>query len=203
MKSLIKNSTNFFPLSFEQEQFLSKEEVKCVNEFNNISAMTRLIGQVQIPEMLAALNEIVRRHEIFRTTFNISDQFLVQTIAAQFEIELPVVDFMEFSLDERDVQVQQYIKNEVHSQFNLSSGPLFRVFLLKLASEEYILLFIVHHIIFDISSFEVLNKELSTLYTAYVQNIPSPLSELSIQYADYAQWQHQHLNEMELKRQSA
>ena len=83
MKSLIKNSTNFFPLSFEQEQFLSKEEVKCVNEFNNISAMTRLIGQVQIPEMLAALNEIVRRHEIFRTTFNISDQFLVQTIAAQ------------------------------------------------------------------------------------------------------------------------
>lgn len=83
MKSLINNSTNFFPLSFEQEQFLSKEEVKCVNEFNNISAMTRLIGQVQIPEMLAALNEIVRRHEIFRTTFNISDQFLVQTIAAQ------------------------------------------------------------------------------------------------------------------------
>jgi len=77
--------------------------------------------------------------------------------------------------------------------FDLTSGPLLRVTLLRLGQIEHLLLVFTHHIVSDGWSFGVLFKELSALYQAYQADEESPLEELTIQYADYAQWQRDHL----------
>ncbi len=81
------------------------------------------------------------------------------------------------------------INREKQWSFDLSHGPLLRASVLQLAKEEHILLLTSHHIIFDGWSVELLQRELATLYTAFVQGAPSPLADLPVQYADYACWQ--------------
>src|SRR5206468_4003631 len=83
--------------------------------------------------------------------------------------------------------------------FDLNRGPLFRADLLRLADDEHIFSVVFHHTIMDAWSWGILQSEISVLYEAFLQDKPSPLGELSIQYADYAAWQHQWLQGQRLE----
>ncbi len=139
------------------------------------------------------LNEVVRRHEVLRTYFEVVDGTPMQVIAPQLQMTLSLTDLGELSSFEREARAQWLAQDEVQTPFDLSRGPLIRARLLRLQEREHIVLLTLHHIVSDGWSMEVLVQEVSALYAAYVRGETSPLPALAIQYADFAHWQRQWL----------
>src|SRR5262249_25647251 len=126
-----------------------------------------------------------------------------QVIAGAEKFSLPVSDLSGAGAAEAEREARRLAQAEAEQPFSLSSGPLLRARLLKLGSEEHVALFTTHHIISDGWSMGVLIREVSVLYEAYSRDEESPLSELPIQYADYAVWQREWLKDEVLERQLA
>jgi aspartate racemase len=146
-------------------------------------------GEVKIAALEQAITETVRRHEALRTTFRSQDGRPVQVIGEPGGMmTLPVTDLTIIS-GEPESKIQRLVREKAETVFDLSRGPLLRVDLMRLAKDEYIMLFVIHHIVSDGWSTGVLVGEVTSLYDAYSKGAPSPLPELEIQYADYAYWQ--------------
>ena len=189
------------PLSFAQERlwFLDQLEPGC--PLYNVPCSLRLTGRLDVTVLERSLNEIVRRHDSLRTTFSTMNGQPVQVIASIMTITLPVHDLS--VVPEREVETLRRAKEEVNRPFNLAQGPLLRASVLKLGEEEHILLLTLHHIVSDGWSMGVLLGELSAIYNAFIAGKRSPLSELPIQYVDFASWQRQWLKGDVLERQLA
>ena len=155
----------------------------------NIPLALRLQGFLDIPAMDLSLGELVRRHESLRTRFENREGQAVQIIDEAGGFRLLQVDVSGLADEPRAEQVRRLVQEEAERRFDLAQGPLFRVSLLKLGAEEHVLLLTLHHIISDGWSQGVMLRELSVLYGAFSQGLPSPLSPLPVQYADYALWQ--------------
>lgn len=188
------------PLSFGQQQLWFIDKLQPGNSAYNESLAIRLTGTLNTIALEQSLNEIVRRHEILRTTFTMMAQPM-QAIAPSLNITLPLVDLRSpaagrspsLSPQEQEIEVKKLASEEVAKPFDLSQGPLWRCTLLQLGAEEHILLLTIHHIIFDGWSVGIIFRELSEFYTAFTTGKPSSLPELPIQYADFAIWQRQRL----------
>jgi amino acid adenylation domain-containing protein len=137
-----------------------------------------------------ALNEIVRRHEAWRTTFGLVDGAPIQLIHAEMKIPLPSVDLSSLPEPERERQAQ-LLGNEVSRKlFDLRNGPLLRALLVHLDSTTHRLYLTFHHLIFDgVSAYQVFLPELLAQYDAALVGTPADLPELPIQFADFAEWQ--------------
>ena len=160
------------------------------------------IGGALDPQLLRrALDAIVARHETLRTTIVAVDGTPQQIVAPVLSIPLPVTDLS--GLPDREAQAQRLAVEEVRRPFDLARGPLFRATLFRLDPDEHLLVLTVHHIISDAWSLGVLFRELRALYRAFARGEPSPLSELPIQYADYAAWQRRTLQGEALERELA
>jgi amino acid adenylation domain-containing protein len=182
-----------FPASFAQQRLWFLDRLFPGNPFYNVSAALRVTGLLNIAALEQTFNEIVRRHEALRTTFRMLEGQLVQVIAPSLTMPLPVVDLRTLSATEQDGEIRRLATEARSHPFDLSSEPLLRVMVLQLDSSEHILLLNLHHIICDGWSIGVLLRELGALYTAFANNQPSPLPELPIQYADFADWQREWL----------
>lgn len=193
----------YLPLSFTQQRLWFFDQLEPSNPVYNISGAVRLQGVLQIKAVEQSIHEVVRRHEILRTTFVTVDGRPLQVIAPALTVPLPIVDLQALSGEEQDAEVLRLITEEMQRPFDLSRGPLLRVNLLKLAEEEYILMLSVHHIVSDGWSTSVFVRELTALYAACVNGISSPLPELPVQYADYALWQRDWLQGEVLETQLA
>jgi hypothetical protein len=167
----------------------------------NVPRGLRLKGKLQIAALERALNEIIRRHEVLRTTFPATDDLPVQRIAPELRLQLPMSDLRDIQADQRLGLARQLASEEFRLPFNLAAGPVLRAKLWRLANEDHVLLLTMHHIASDAWTGGVLLEELGTLYDAYLHDQPSPLPELSIQYADYAIWQRVFLSGDRLKEQ--
>ncbi len=192
---------NSFPLSFAQERLWFLDQLEPGNPFYNIPAAVRLTGPLNVAALEQSLNEIVRRHETLRTTFATVDGQPVQVIAPTFILTLPVVDWRQLPEVEQSVEIQRLATEEAQQPFDLTNGPLLRVTLLRLGEVEHVLLLTMHHIVSDGWSMGVLIWEIGTLYEAFATGKPSPLPELPIQYADFAHWQRQWLQDEVLEAQ--
>ncbi|MBI4782433.1 MAG: amino acid adenylation domain-containing protein [Oscillatoriophycideae cyanobacterium NC_groundwater_1537_Pr4_S-0.65um_50_18] len=191
------------PLSFAQQRLWFLDQLVPENPFYNMPAAVQLQGHLNLKVLQQAFNAIVQRHETLRTTFTQVDGQPAQTIASSLSLHLPVIDLQSIPTLDRDVTLQRLATEEAHRPFKLTTGPLLRVTLLKLAETEHILLLTLHHIISDGWSMGVLMQELGVLYTAFLNGQSSPLSELSIQYADFAHWQRRSLQGEILESQLA
>ncbi len=143
----------------------------------------------------------MRRHESLRTTFAAVDGEPVQLIAPALRMSVPITDLTHHPASDRENEAQRLATELAREPFDLSQGPLFRVLLLRLGQDDHILVLSMHHIVSDGWSRGVFYRELSLLYQAYTQGNPSPLSELPIQYADFAVWQRQWLQGEVLENQ--
>ena len=181
------------PLSFSQGRMWLLDQLEPGNPAYNRPTNIHLTGRLNVAALEQSLNEIVRRHEILRTSFPVEDGEPIQAIAPTFTLTLPIVDLSRLSNCEREAEVKRLANRAAQHSFNLSRLPLIEASLLRLGEEEHILLLTLHHIIFDAWSMGVLFAELAALYHAFVTGKPSPLSELPIQYADFASWQRQRL----------
>jgi len=191
------------PLSFAQQRLWFLQQLEPDSFAYNISAAIRLIGSLNIAVLLGSLNEIVRRHEALRTTFDMVEGQIVQVIAPTLEVKLPVVDLGDLPEAQRDGEILRLAKEEAQRPFNLAQGPLMRGTLLQISETEHVWLFTMHHIVSDGWSIGVLIRELATLYEAFSAGQSSPLPPLSIQYADFAVWQREWLQGEVLDNQLA
>ena len=181
------------PLSFGQERLWLIEQLQPGNPVHNLRAAFRLQGALDIAILEKSIREIVRRHEILRTTFPTVNGQPIQVISPEIAIELPLIDLEELPTKQQEEEVHRLSKEVAQQPFDLAEGPLIRVKLLRLAEKEHVLLRTIHHIINDIWSDTVFIRELAKLYEAFWAGKPSPLPELPIQYVDFAQCQQQWL----------
>ncbi|MFN6500838.1 MAG: non-ribosomal peptide synthetase [Nostoc sp. DedQUE01] len=182
-----------FPVSFAQQRLWFLDQLIPNNTIYNVPTVIRLTGSLNLTALEQTFNEIVRRHEILRTTFIVLDGQPLQAIAPSLTIPISVLDLQLLPDGKGELQARRIITAEIEHPFNLSSGPLLRVKLLVLSKTEHILLLNMHHIICDDWSIGVLIRELGMLYTAFAQNQTPFLSELPLQYADFAHWQREWL----------
>jgi amino acid adenylation domain-containing protein len=179
-------------LSFAQERLWFHNQLEPGSTIFNLPFGVRLTGCLNTLALEQSFNAAVQRHEILRTTFTLVASRPMQVIAPSLILPMPVIDLQEVDAAERDRISRKMIDDEATKSFDLSCGPLIRVLVLRLGESEHLLILTVHHIIVDLWSFEVLVKEIATLYEAFLAGKPSPLSEPQLQYADYAEWQREH-----------
>ncbi|HEX6373983.1 MAG TPA: amino acid adenylation domain-containing protein [Longimicrobium sp.] len=191
------------PLSFGQERLWLLDQLDGATAAYNVPVASRLSGALNAAALERALGEIVRRHDVLRTTFAQVDDAPVQVVAPFAGFTLPVEDLSALTDEEREAQVRRRAADEAARPFDLAAGPLFRASLLRLADEEHVLLMCMHHIASDGWSMGVMFRELGALYQAYRDGAGSPLPELPVQYADYAVWQREQLAGERLERQLA
>ncbi len=185
------------PLSFAQQRLWFIDQLDPGSSMYNVSLAYRLTGVLDVKALESSINELVRRHEALRTTFRKMDEEPVQVIAPFVATPLHVLDLSGLT----GLEAEQQANREAQTPFDLAAGPLIRTRLMRLGAAEHVLVFVVHHIVFDGWSAGLLLREISALYAACVQGLPSPLPELPIQYADYAAWQRQWLQGEVLDRQ--
>jgi aspartate racemase len=193
--------SNAFPLSFGQHRLWFIEQLRPGNLAYNISSAVRLSGRLDPLALERALDEIVRRHEALRTTFAARDDLPVQIVMPHRKLKMEVLDLAGADRETHEVEAKRLALAEAQRPFDLATGPLFRVALLRFDEEEHIMLRSTHHIVFDHLSQEIFVYELVTLYRAFAAGKPSPLTELPIQYADYAVWQREWLQGEVLDKQ--
>ncbi|HSF40373.1 MAG TPA: amino acid adenylation domain-containing protein [Thermoanaerobaculia bacterium] len=176
-------------LSFAQQRLWFLDRLAPESPLYNVPSTYRLAGPLAPAALAAGLSEIVRRHEALRTRFVEVDGEPRQEIGAPWQVPLPQVDLRGLGRERRPGELARLRTEEAGRPFRLERGPLLRAGLVRLDEEEHALLLTVHHIVYDGWSEEVLVTELTALYAAALAGRPSPLGELSVQYADFAAWQ--------------
>jgi natural product biosynthesis luciferase-like monooxygenase protein/amino acid adenylation domain-containing protein len=174
------------PLSFAQQRLWVLDQLEPESPVYNMPAPRRIRGALDVAAMERALGELVRRHAGLRTVFPLTADGPVQRILPA-EFTLPVTD-LSGRADAWEQALRLAQADAVHV-FDLSRGPLFRVHLLRLASDDHVLLMNMHHVVSDGWSMNVLRGDLLALYQAFAGGTASTLADLPITYADYAVWQ--------------
>ncbi|MEH1828485.1 MAG: condensation domain-containing protein [Nostoc sp.] len=177
------------PLSFAQQRLWFLHQLEPNSYTYNDHGAILLQGSLNIKALKKSINEIVRRHEIWRTSFQIVNGQPVQIVASAFEIPLSIIDLQDLPNTKHEAEIQRLRLENYQQPFDLAQTPLLRLTLLQLKAREYVLLLTIHHIIVDGWSQGVFLRELSVLYEAFSRGKPSPLTEINIQYADFASWQ--------------
>ncbi len=176
------------PLSLSQEAIWFFQKLAPGMQSYNFQAAIRFRGALDAEALGRTLTEIVRRHEVFRTTFPEVDGRPAQVVHPPAPVPLPRLDLHGLAPDERDGEVARQMREEFGEAFDLTRLPLVRWRLLRLADDEHLLLQVEHHFVHDGWSFGVFLRELAAIYPAYARGEPSPLPELPIQFADFAVW---------------
>ncbi|HEX3155294.1 MAG TPA: condensation domain-containing protein, partial [Candidatus Angelobacter sp.] len=201
LAKLANSRPTVFPLSYAQQRLWFIAQLEPESAAYNCQGAVRLSGELDAGALERSLREIVRRHEVLRTRFLVQDGVPMQEIAAEVELHLGWVDLSGMEEEEREKEAQRVTEEEAGRGFDLSRGPLLRVGLLRLGEREHVLLLTLHHVVSDGWSVGIFLRELGRLYAAYRAGEESPLAELPIQYADFAQWQREWLQGEVLEEQ--
>ncbi|WP_375502639.1 amino acid adenylation domain-containing protein [uncultured Nostoc sp.] len=182
------------PLSFAQQRLWFLAQLEPCTVAYNMSTAFQLTGLLNVTVLEQSIVAIVNRHEVLRTTFLVVDGQPRQVIAEKVAWKLPIINFEEIPLQQREAEAQRYVAQQTQQPFDLAKGPLWDFQLLRLAKDSHVLHLNIHHIIFDQWSLGLFLQELATLYKAFLYGEPSPLPPLPIQYVDFAHWQRQWLS---------
>ncbi len=182
------------PLSFPQQQiWLHSQIAPQVPVYNEPVTIYR-DGPLDMAVLQRCFVEVMRRHEAWRTTFDVVNGEPVQMVNPVPEVKLPLIDLRHLPQSERDAAALNLATEDARRPFDLKQCPLLRVLVVRLGDEQYRLYITLHHLIFDgISIYRVFLPELSALYAAFSGGEASPLPELPVQYADFARWQREYL----------
>ncbi len=182
------------PLSFAQERLWFLARLDPESPAYNLPAALRLTGDLRPALLGRALDAVVARHEALRTTFGERDGQPVQHIAPAGALPLPLIDLAALPGPVAAAAERDIARAEASRSFDLAAGPLLRARLLRHAGREHTVLLVLHHIVTDGWSMEVLAREVALGYAALAEDRPAPLPPLPVQYADYAAWQRRFLD---------
>src|SRR5438105_2676209 len=191
------------PLSFAQRRLWFVDQLEPQNVAYNSPLALIVNGRIDVPAFARSLNEIVRRHEALRTTFEARSGEPVQVVHEHADLPLPVVDLERLDEAERLAEARRLAVEEARRPFDLAAGPLVRAQLLRLAEDRHVFLLTLHHVVTDGWSMRILFRELQALYPAFARGEGSPLEDPPVQYADFAAWQRERLQGERLERDLA
>jgi amino acid adenylation domain-containing protein len=177
------------PLSFSQERLWFLEQLAPDAAAYNVGVSLRLIGHLNVQGLEQALYEVIARHEALRTRFISEHEGPRQIIDPPRPIQITVDDLSDLPSQRRDEELRAEIHREATTAVDLSTGPLLRCRLLKVRPGEHVLLFSVHHIVFDGWSSGILVSELARAYRRANGAAGEDPPQLEVQYADFALWQ--------------
>ncbi|MGX9181935.1 condensation domain-containing protein [Mesorhizobium sp. BHbdii] len=189
------------PLSFPQPRFwflsrLADGRRACHNQMG-----LRLRHELDEAALQSALNRLVARHEVLRTTFGMEDGEPFQRIGPA-NVSLPLKRDDLTAAADVETTLGDLMRLEAQAAFDLEAQPLIRGRLVRLAVDHHVLLITTHHIVSDDWSRKVMTRELSELYAAAREGRADRLTPLPVQCADYAPWQRRHLGREVLERQA-
>jgi surfactin family lipopeptide synthetase A len=177
-----------FPASSAQKQLWFLNQFDPETPAYNIPFAYHLKGILDEVALEKSFNEIVRRHETFRTNFASKNGELYQYIKSENFIPLNKIDITKLSSEEQDDKVKKLVKEESTYRFDLRKDSLLRTTLIKLNNEEHVLIIVSHHIILDHTSVLILTNELTSIYSALCSGTIVPLKAPSLQFADWVMW---------------
>jgi len=177
------------PLSEHQQGMWFLDQMGLLGPAYNQTYVHRITGDLDVAALRSAITEIMRRHEILRTAFPARDGIGVQVVEPAGDPRFTFLDMSGLSAAEHDRWLDERIRMYAEYRFDISVARNFCTELIRFGPAEHVLIFRAYHLVIDGSSFAILFHELRTLYAAYRSGTPSPLPELTMQYADYALWQ--------------
>ncbi len=190
------------PLSLQQQRMLFLEDLHPGRTVHHTPSGHRLAGALDQGAFERAWQEMIRRQPSLRTAFVMTGEFAEQRIVDELPFALfPADDLSLLPPPEQEAELERRLASLIAEPFDLSRPPLFRACMFKLADEAHVLGFVAHHLIWDGGSFDLLFRELGTLYSACRRGQPVPLPALTRSYVDYAVWQRAHMQGAELAEQ--
>jgi thioesterase domain-containing protein len=181
------------PSWFVQQTTWLEDPSNSDNAVYNYPLLFRIRGPLDVGALQQSLQEIVRRHGVFRSVFRMRDADLVQIVVSPQKQTLRMIDLSGLPESTREARFQQVALEEAARPFDLALGSLFRGVLLRLGADDHILQLTTHHLVHDDWSTGILSNELSELYQAFAAGAESPLPDLAFQYGDYVRWLQEHL----------
>ena len=198
-----RSSPGPLPLSYAQQRLWFLDQLMPGTTLFNLSTAYPITGEVDPAVLESSLNEIVRRHEVLRTTFRALNGEPYQLVASSFWLNLRLADLRSKPASRRAEASIALASEEAQRPFDLARGPLLRTALVRMDSQSYVFLLTIHHIISDAWSTGVFWEELNKIWDAFAEGKPSPVPELPIQYADFAVWERDWLKGPGLLKQLA
>jgi amino acid adenylation domain-containing protein len=187
----LTSSTAGVPLTEAQREiWIASQMGEDANCAYNESCSLHLKGFLNVEKFYQAVQELVNRHDALRCRFSPDGEY--QEFLNDIEVDMPVHDLSELSLDQRTSKIEEIIASDMASPFNLINGPVIRVQMLKLEDDEHQFILTTHHVVCDGWSLGVMFQELSNLYTALVASKPLELKQ-AMQFSQYAKWQAQQI----------
>jgi len=177
------------PLSFGQRRIWFLEEFGEGDPVFNLKAALRLWGPLEVDALQAALDGLVARHPALRTNFHGTDGLPVQVVSAAGSLQLQQVDLSHLPPAEAAVELERHVVRRSREVFDLSRDLLIRAELVRMGEDDHLLLLVMHHIVSDGWSVNVLLRDLARLYNAGGDTGRAELPELQLQYADFARAQ--------------
>jgi amino acid adenylation domain-containing protein len=190
------------PLAPSQHQVWLHQQMAPGTPLYNEPFTLHYRGMLDRAALERSFHEVLRRHEIWRTTFASVDEQVVQAVHSGLRVPLPFSDLTALAEGERERKALRIATADAQRPFDLGVGPLLRVHLIKLAGDRHRLSITAHHLILDaVGIYGVLLPELAAIYDAFSKGLPSPLPEPRYQYADYAVWEQRLLDNDSAARQ--
>jgi amino acid adenylation domain-containing protein len=189
------------PLSFTQERMWFLDQLEPGLIAYNVPGAVYMDGRLITLALEAGLSEIIRRHEIFRTTYSSINGKPIQIINPPRAYQMPIIDLQGLEEDHREALALRLAKENAGRPFDLAHGPVLRCILIRMGIDNHMLAMTTHHIAYDMWAREIFIFELGNLYQTFMKGEPSPLPEPEIQWADYASWQRNWLQGEILEKQ--
>ncbi len=183
-----------FPLTSAQLRLWFLDQLTPNETSYLIAWAIRIRGPLDAAALQFSLNEIFQRHEIFRTCYVSTGGEPVQLVTPEAGLPLPLVDLTHLDADSAELEARRLARDEAQTPISLKKGPMLRAQLLRLSTEDHVLLLTTHHICFDGWSRGVFLKELGFFYDSRISGQDAELPELPIQYGDFAVWQQEHFS---------
>jgi amino acid adenylation domain-containing protein len=190
-----------FPLSFSQRMFWFLDQLESDTPAHNLPRLFKIKGKLNIESLRNAFRTLLRRHNVLRTVFVAQDGELFQRVLSHVEIDFVVQDFTSLTNSSRMMETLTIASKMACRPFDLNEGPLLRLCLVRLSTEEHVLVLVMHHIITDGWSMSILFKELTECYEQLAANQQPRKPKLLLQYTDFACWQMEHITEKILQKE--
>ena len=191
-----------YSVTAEQEHLWLLQQVDPTVYYFNHTHAYLLKGELNVAALERAINEMVRRHENFRTSMPEVGGKPRAVVAPKLQIPLERVDVPEFPAEDRRDRLQALITASTCRPFDILNNPLIRATLYRVCEREHVIQVTLHHLITDFVSYDLVDYEMFTLYDAFARGLPSPLPDLTVQYGDFAVWLNQWMQSDEAARQT-
>jgi cytochrome P450 len=202
LKIVRRSDAGSAPVSLAQEELLKRElQTPGIAPLYNECVRLVMRGPLDVSILEQSFNEIVRRHEIWRTTFDNVNGQLVQVKQPVSPISLSAIDLRTLPVEEREAEAVRRVSQACKQPFDLQSAPALCPMLFRMNDDEHRLYLIAHQSLLDgMSAYQIYPSELAALYKAFSSGKGSPLPELSLQFADFSTWHREWIKTEEIKQ---